>query len=138
MPRMAEPGVMSPASESATAPESTATLLFTDVEGSTQRWERHTAAMASAYRGYLVVRRHSDQEEFDLAVPLLERRPDDRTKSDDDVANIIEAADGLRGAEPYVAGDACVTSPSVSYVRPFQAPPRRRACAIAESTVMAM
>ena len=51
MPRMPEPGVISPASENETAPESTATLLFTDVEGSTQRWERHTAAMASAYRG---------------------------------------------------------------------------------------
>lgn len=50
MPRVTEPGVMSPASESAAAPESTATLLFTDVEGSTQRWERHTAAMASALR----------------------------------------------------------------------------------------
>jgi predicted ATPase/class 3 adenylate cyclase len=47
---VAEPDIMSPASESAAAPESTATLLFTDVEGSTQRWERHTAAMASALR----------------------------------------------------------------------------------------
>ncbi len=41
---------MSPASENGAAPESIATLLFTDIEGSTQRWEQHPGEMASALR----------------------------------------------------------------------------------------
>ena len=43
---------MSPESESSQATAPIATLLFTDVEGSTQRWERHPVAMASALRDH--------------------------------------------------------------------------------------
>ncbi len=49
--------MMSPQSDGSAAPATTATLLFTDIEGSTQRWERHPLAMAEALREHDVLLR---------------------------------------------------------------------------------
>ncbi len=51
---MSETGDMARSSERAALPTGTVTFLFTDVEGSTQRWETHRSAMPAA------VKRHDE------------------------------------------------------------------------------